>query len=96
MMFNSLPLQHGGDTSKPHIEVADIFRTHGEAFRKKNHLELEQLDSMKDIEVCRTAALGGHADLCQDCGHVEVSYNSCRNRHCPKCQGIAQASSPEA
>jgi hypothetical protein len=71
--------------------VADILRRHGEAFRKaeKGHLSLGQLKVMSAIEACRTAELGGHVSACEDCAHLAVSYNSCRNRHCPKCQGAA-------
>ncbi len=74
------------------LEVADIFRAHGPAFRRARagHLSLAQLKVMSAIERCRTAALGGHVAACRDCGHSHIAYNSCRNRHCPKCQG-AQA-----
>lgn len=73
------------------LEVADIFRAHGPAWREQQagHLSLTQLKIMSAIEQCRTAALGGHALHCDACDHVEVSYNSCRNRHCPKCQAKA-------
>lgn len=73
------------------LEVADIFRCHGEAWRAANegHLSLTQRRVMTAIEICRTAALGGHVERCDDCGHTRVSYNSCRNRHCPKCQWSA-------
>jgi hypothetical protein len=73
------------------LEVADIFRSHGAAWRKANagHLSLDQLKAMAAIEACRTAELGGHVARCGDCGHTVISYNSCGNRHCPKCQGAA-------
>jgi hypothetical protein len=73
------------------LEVADIFRAHGPAFRatQRSHLNLGQLKVMTAIEQCRTAALGGHVLRCPDCQHDQVSYNSCRNRHCPKCQAVA-------
>ncbi|MFC0385155.1 IS91 family transposase [Muricoccus vinaceus] len=73
------------------LEVADILRRHGPAFRAAyaGHLSLGQLKVMAAIEACRTAALGGHVEGCQDCGHRRIAYNSCRNRHCPKCQGAA-------
>jgi hypothetical protein len=73
------------------LEVADIFRTHGPAWQAKQagHLSLGQLKVMSAIEQCRTAALGGHALHCDACDHQEISYNSCRNRHCPKCQAKA-------
>ncbi|NTV97512.1 MAG: IS91 family transposase, partial [Thiobacillus sp.] len=76
---------------RPALEVADIFRAHGPAWRTQQagHLSLGQLKVMSAIEQCRTAALGGHALRCDACDHVEVSYNSCRNRHCPKCQARA-------
>ena len=75
--------------SRPRLEVADIFRAHGPAYRRDHdgHLTLPQLKVMSAIETCRTAALGGHAAACTKCGHEHVAYNSCRNRHCPKCQG---------
>ena len=73
------------------IEVADIFRAAGPAYRAAHagHLSLAQLKVMSAIENCRTAALGGHVEACEDCGHWRIAYNSCRNRHCPKCQGAA-------
>ena len=73
------------------LEVADIFRTAGPAYRAAHagHLSLDQLKVMSAIEHCRTAALGGHVEACDDCGHWRVAYNSCRNRHCPRCQGAA-------
>jgi hypothetical protein len=73
------------------LEVADIFRAWGAAWRKANagHLSLGQLKVMSAIERCRTAALGGHVARCEDCAHTQIAYNSCRNRHCPKCQGAA-------
>ena len=76
---------------RPSLEVADIFRLHGPAWRaaQAGHLSLDQLKVMSAIESCRTAALGGHVESCQDCGHRRIAYNSCRNRHCPKCQGAA-------
>lgn len=73
------------------LEVADVFRTHGPAYRaaQRSHLSLGQLKVMTAIEQCRTAALGGHVLRCTGCEHDQVSYNSCRNRHCPKCQSQA-------
>ena len=73
------------------IEVADIFRAAGPAYRAAHagHLSLAQLKVMSAIEHCRTAALGGHVEACEDCGQWRIAYNSCRNRHCPKCQGAA-------
>src|SRR5215210_4786958 len=74
--------------SRPGLEVADIFRRHGAAWRTANegHLSLGQRRVMTAIEICRTAALGGHVERCEDCAHTRIAYNSCRNRHCPKCQ----------
>ena len=68
------------------VEVADIFRQYGPEYRKIHPMPRNQLRAMRAIEVCRTAELGGHVDKCDHCGHMEISYNSCRNRHCPKCQ----------
>src|SRR3979490_348459 len=77
--------------SRPVLEVADIFRGHGAAWRRANagHVSLDQLKVMSAIERCRTAALGGHVAPCQDCAYTTIAYNSCRNRHCRKCQGAA-------
>jgi len=79
--------------SRTKLEVADIFRGHGPAWRQANagHVSLEQLKVMSAIENCRTAALGGHVARCENekCGYTQIAYNSCRNRHCPKCQGAA-------
>jgi hypothetical protein len=77
--------------SRPALEVADIFRDRGPAWRKAHagHVSLDQLKVMSAIESCRTAALGGHVARCEDCAYTTIAYNSCRNRHCPKCQGAA-------
>jgi len=77
--------------SRPALEVADIFRDHGAAWRGANrgHVSLAQMKVMNAIESCRTAALGGHVARCEDCQNTIIAYNSCRNRHCPKCQGAA-------
>lgn len=76
---------------RPKLEVADIFRAHGLAYRRVNagHLSLSQLRVMSAIEACRTEALGGHVAACMKCGHQHIAYNSCKNRHCPKCQAPA-------
>jgi Putative transposase/Transposase zinc-binding domain len=76
---------------RPALEVADIFRGHGPAWRRAyaGHVSLDQLKVMSAIERCRTAALGGHVARCADCAFTTIAYNSCRNRHCPKCQGAA-------
>ena len=67
-------------------EAADIFRIYGPSYRDAHKLPLTHLRTMHAIETCRTAYLGGHVDECEECGHIKISYNSCRNRHCPKCQ----------
>jgi Putative transposase/Transposase zinc-binding domain len=81
--------------AQPGLEVADIFRDHGPAWREANrgHISLEQMKVMSAIERCRTAALGGHVARCENdaCAHTVIAYNSCRNRHCPKCQSLAKA-----
>jgi hypothetical protein len=76
----------------PALEVADIFRRHGEAFQRDHagHLGRVERRIMGAITACRTAALGGHVEQCDDCGATRIAYNSCRNRHCPKCQGLAR------
>jgi Transposase zinc-binding domain len=76
--------------ARPVLEVADIFRAHGPAWRDANagHVSLGQLKVMSAIECCGTAALGGHVARCEDCAHTIIAYN-CRNRHCAKCQGAA-------
>src|SRR4249919_2924577 len=75
--------------ARPALQIADIFRDYGPAWRKANagHVSLGQLKVMSAIESCRTVALGGHVMRCEDCAHTQIAYNSCRNRHCPKCQG---------
>lgn len=72
------------------IEIQDIFNQFGDEYRKNHKLPLHILKAMINIEACRTAELGGHVDECDECGHVRISYNSCRNRHCPKCQTLAK------
>jgi len=76
---------------RPPLEVADIFRQHGYEFRLTHSLSPEQRRVMRAIERCRTASLGGHVEQCDACGHQRIAYNSCRNRHCPKCQSLAKA-----
>jgi Transposase zinc-binding domain len=75
--------------ARPRREVADVFCAHGAAWRKANagHMSLAQLKAISAIESCGTSALGGLVERCEDCAHERVAYNSCRNRHCPKCQG---------
>lgn len=76
---------------RPRLEVADIVRAHGEAYLRHHVVTADQLQVLQDIASCRTAALSGHLDVCSGCGFEQPSYNSCRNRHCPKCQGLSQA-----
>ena len=78
---------------RPKLEVADVFRRYGEAYREKHGASMStaQRRVMKAIEVCRTAALGGHLERCDQCGHERNCFNSCRDRHCPKCQSLARA-----
>ena len=80
-------------SERPPHEVADVLRSHGEAFLQKHgaHLRPEQKAALRALALCRTAALGGHVLRCLDCGHAQIAYNSCRNRHCPKCQALSRA-----
>jgi hypothetical protein len=75
---------------RPRFEIADIVRGHRDALARARPLKIEQQRALSAIVLCRTAALGGHLDACTECGHERPSYNSCRNRHCPKCQALAQ------
>ena len=86
-LYSNTDTQRKGLTQK----TVDIFRDHGSAWRSANagHVSLDQLKVMSAIERCRTAALGGHEARCEKCSHTVIAYNSCRNRHCPKCQGAA-------
>jgi hypothetical protein len=77
--------------SRPALELAAIFRKYGELYRRKRSLPRAQLRVMRAVEVCRTAALGGHTEKCGQCNYTRISYNSCRNRHCPKCQNAERA-----
>jgi Transposase zinc-binding domain len=76
---------------RPAFELASIFRQYGQAFRETHPLPRESLRVMRAIEVCRTAVLGGHVEACSQCNFTRISYNSCRNRHCPKCQNTERA-----
>ena len=89
-LLKSAPAAPSGD-ARPALEVADIFRAFGNDYRRTHSLPLHHLKAMHAIEVCRTAALGGHVEQCASCGHQRPVYNSCRNRHCPKCQALAKA-----
>jgi hypothetical protein len=77
--------------SRPRYEVGDIFRRYGQFYRQKHPLPVSHLKIMRAIEICRTAELGGHLERCDHCGYERNAYNSCRNRHCPKCQALAKA-----
>jgi len=81
----------GADWQRPQFEVADVVRAYGAAFRVTHHVSHEQAKVLRAIAQCRTAALGGHIEACETCGAEQICYNSCRNRHCPKCQGAARA-----
>ncbi|MGC4119884.1 MAG: IS91 family transposase [Myxococcales bacterium] len=85
----SLPAPAG--QGRPRLTVSDIFRAYGEAYRNSHALSEPQRKAMRAIEVCRTPVLGGRVDVCDRCGHMEVFYGSCRNRHCPTCQSLTQA-----
>jgi len=89
----SVAIQTAGslESARPRYEVADIFREYGEQYRRSHSLPLSDLKVMHAIEVCRTAYLGGHLEQCDRCGFERIAYNSCRNRHCPKCQALAKA-----
>src|SRR6266700_6335575 len=78
---------------RPKLEVADVFRRYGEAYRQQHgaSMSMAQRRVMTAIELCRTAALGGHLERCDQCGHERNCFNSCRDRHCPKCQSLARA-----
>ena len=73
------------------LQVADIFRDHGDTFARRFRISERQARVLRDIQACRTAAMGGHLDVCNHCGHTQPAYNSCRNRHCPTCQAVLQA-----
>jgi len=81
---------HSSISKRPSLELADIFIRYGEEYRARHRLSRKQLSVMSAIEGCRTGRFGYHLDICDECGHLEYSYNSCRNRHCPRCQGIAR------
>ena len=90
MHTHAPPGEGGRVAQRPRFEVADIVRASGDAFRATHALTPAHNAVLRDIVRCRTAVLGGFADVCPECGYTEVAYNSCRNRHCPKCQAIAQ------
>ena len=86
-----LPVVERAATQNRRCELADIFRNYGEQYRQNQSLPLSHLRVMRAVERCRTAALGGHLQQCDACGFEHPAYNSCRNRHCPKCQSLAKA-----
>lgn len=86
-----LPRAHRRAAGGARPELADIFRSHGESYRRTHRLPASHLKVMRAVEVCRTAELGGHLKQCDTCGFEHPTYNSCRNRHCPKCQSLTQA-----
>src|SRR5437870_4717529 len=86
-----LPRDHRRAAGEARAELADIFRSHGESYRKTHFLPASQRKVMRAVSVCRTQELGGHLKQCDTCGFEHPSYNSCRNRHCPKCQSLAKA-----
>lgn len=92
-MVSKEPRAFDGQARGVRLEVADVFRRHGDAYRLAHvgHISRVEKKIMGAIVACRTPALGGHVEACDDCGVVRVAYNSCRNRHCPKCQGAARA-----
>jgi len=75
---------------QPQVELADIFRLYGDDYRRSHTLSYEQRKAMHHIEICRTAKLGGHVEQCNQCGFEQIAYNSCRDRHCPKCQTLTK------
>ena len=85
------PAAGEGVPAPPRLELADVFRLYGAGYRAAHPLPASHLRVMKDIETCRTAALGGHLERCSACGFERPAYDSCRNRHCPKCQALAKA-----
>src|SRR3990170_4283856 len=89
MLPSSQKLAAGESRARP--ELADIFRSYGESYRKTHCLPASHLRVMRAVEACRTAEMGGHLKQCDTCGFEHPTYNSCRNRHCPKCQSLAKA-----
>ncbi len=81
----------GGAPTRRRVELADLVRTQGAAYRATHRLTRGQHRALRAIGACRTAALGGHTETCEVCGALRIAYNSCRNRHCPKCQTLAKA-----
>jgi len=82
---------HRPPSPRPALDVADIVRAHGATSRREHARSLDQRAVLRAIAICRTPVLGGHLDVCDTCGHTRPAYNSCRNRHCPKCQALPAA-----
>ena len=91
MICAASPAPGAAGTGGPRLTVGDVFRVHGEAYRKCHALSVQQRKAMRAIETCRTPVLGGRVDICDQCGQAQVVYHSCRNRHCPTCQSMSQA-----
>lgn len=91
MVVHTCPRSGAPEEGACGLELADIFRAHGETYRREHDLSRPQLRAMRAIEICRTPVLGGHLYKCKECGAKKVTYNSCRNRHCPKCQSLDKA-----
>ena len=91
MGCQALPSPGAAGQGRPRLTVGDVFRAHGEAYRKSHALSEPQRKAMRAISICRTPVLGGRVEVCDRCGHREVNYGSCRNRHCPTCQSLSQA-----
>ena len=88
--MNCKGCENSSPTNKPNIEIADIFREYGQEYLNTHNVSSEQIEVINKIITCRTAAQGGHIEFCDNCGHHRNAYNSCRNRHCPKCQTMAK------
>lgn len=91
MLNISTPVTDTDSLTKPQYEVADIFRLYGDEYQRRYRLSFEQSQVMRDVLECRTTVMGGHVDACDQCGGLRISYNSCRNRHCPKCGSLVKA-----
>ena len=86
----AVPRGTAASVVRARVELADIVRAHGDTYRRTHRLATVQHRALRAIETCRPAALGGHRETCDHCGSVRITYNSCRNRHCPKCQTAAK------
>ena len=88
--MNKKPNDASSQNDKEKVEVADVFRLYGQDYRLNNHLPYDHIKVMHHIQICRTAALGGHIEQCDQCRFERIAYNSCRDRHCPKCQTMVK------